>query len=461
MGKPQVTLTDLDGTTNPVLLDNTGAAGGDWRRIVGDISDDTGIDGARSVSVSFVIEADSADALQTRYATTRSELITRNRRARITLDDASGSYFADIYTGDGKHLGVTTTIVDADDDKTVYALPLVFVLMTEATSIPASGFGSLTTGPDAGIESLALVVDSGAGRDTVRRVTGSVVNNGTAASTLYSAARAGIIVDLLLAASDGSRDPTNKHVLVGEEVTNIDEDERVDFELTSEYSPFVFSSLTAARGASLEISSTQVDEWDTAGGGPAPLLIHVTGAIFISKDVWTAGMLTAWASARSDIESIIATETGESSPKLVKHQVRADPNDQTLVIDAIWQTRQGIHVQWNRQEKVIDEIERVVVVDSDGYQAIQESPAGSNVIRVVSVTREGVGLLTEAEMLDPPPVATMEGRQLYRISGEHDFAGPMSKDFGVVYRQAIVVRYQELRVRDQLPVPQEAVPLGG
>lgn len=95
----------MQATVDGVNLDN-----GTWRRVVGQFGDDTGLDGRRVLAVDFIIEADSAATLASRYKATRDDFIKVNPRATLTLDDTGGEDWADVSPSDGFHTSTRTTV---------------------------------------------------------------------------------------------------------------------------------------------------------------------------------------------------------------------------------------------------------------------------------------------------------------------------------------------------------------
>lgn len=93
-----------------VTVDGNNLDNGTWRRLVGSFGDDTGVDGRRVVVVDFVIQADDAPTLSTRYKSTRDDFIKINPRAVLTLDDTGGVDDIDVSPSDGFHTQVATAV---------------------------------------------------------------------------------------------------------------------------------------------------------------------------------------------------------------------------------------------------------------------------------------------------------------------------------------------------------------
>lgn len=93
-----------------VTVDGNNLDNGTWRRLVGSYGDDTGVDGRRVVVVDFIIQADTAAELSTRYKSTRDDFIKVNPRAVLTLDDTGGVDDIDVSPSDGFHTQVATAV---------------------------------------------------------------------------------------------------------------------------------------------------------------------------------------------------------------------------------------------------------------------------------------------------------------------------------------------------------------
>ena len=98
MGKMQAWVDDVE-------LDNE-----DWRTIDGDFGEAASNDNYRFLVVNFQIEGDTEAELTDRFNETRTEFLSKGQRVRLSLDDTSGKYYADIAPGDGEHTDVQSWI---------------------------------------------------------------------------------------------------------------------------------------------------------------------------------------------------------------------------------------------------------------------------------------------------------------------------------------------------------------
>ncbi len=93
-----------------VNVDGNDLDNGSWRYIVEGVGDDISLDNTRMLVIDFVIEANDAATLSTRWQSTRDDFIKANPRATINLDDTQGELFADVSQNDGVHTVTKTTV---------------------------------------------------------------------------------------------------------------------------------------------------------------------------------------------------------------------------------------------------------------------------------------------------------------------------------------------------------------
>lgn len=426
-------------------VDGTDLDNGTWRRIAGQIDDSTSPDGQRTVMVNFFVTGNTPADLQTNYATTRSEMISRDKRCTVTLDDGGGNDLADMQPGDGDHIAVLSTVVEnAEHGKTGTSLALTLVILAEIVNT----FGPADLPALVGLDSLSIIEAFNPSRASAIVVRGSfVATTGNTAEDNYNTARPSLLTTYCKCLATGGYDVTNEFVLSGEKLENISgQKNRFDFQLESEFQAYPFTNTPSARSVTLTVASTQPDEWDEAVG-PVPELLDVRGGVFLDADVLSTGVLAAWATVEADVLAAVVQESSRGDLELVRKNVISDADQGLLSFEVIYRSVNALNISFTRTVEIIDQPEEAISVDSDGKHRIQQSPGSPARMQIVRVARLGVGFTD----LDPWALTypSLSGRILHpagrRFSRQGPLRTPWSSD---VWRQTGEFKFLELNLED-------------
>lgn len=126
-----------------VIIDTETLDNGTWRRIIGQPAAAQQESGTLDTfAVEFVIEADDAATLHTRFQSTEAALTRNGPRFQFTLDEDAGTNLFDWAPGDGTHFEVTSNIAWSDDDfHTARRMHLVLMVAADRTMPTGEGIG--------------------------------------------------------------------------------------------------------------------------------------------------------------------------------------------------------------------------------------------------------------------------------------------------------------------------------
>lgn len=360
------------------------------RRIFGQPINVRSTGGFHTIRVTFHIQAATTAALQTAWQAAQTAFNTKDARVILNYDDAAGDAFEDIEQGKNGYLEIRTTIGQTEGDaSTAFSIEAVLdVIATfEQTDGIAGQVGEISTTSfltDGLLEARTLTV-------------AFMVSDDGATSGLaqYTAARSTLLTTYLGVDADGGRDGTTGLALTGENVQRVDEDDNLVFvTLSSEEIVVDFSSEAALRGSELSIQTSEPDAWpDQAGAGPRPTYITVSGRASVDKDALSGDLHDVWAKIRSDVESEMKDQTGDTDAELLSLNIRSDRKASTLSFDAVYIAANTVVFSYARVEQESETPGFRVYVDADGGEVVQKRPGDNPTTRVISINRTGVGLV--------------------------------------------------------------------
>ncbi len=450
MGIQQVT---IDPNGDNVKLDN-----GSFRRIFGQISDQTGLDGQRAVAVDFILEADTVDVLQSRYRTTYDEWNSkRNKKFVVTLDDGLADPLVTLEPGDGTFTATFSALADTDRlGKSGTSIGMTLLIVAE----PIELLPDLLGGAD-GVEGMTVTTTFSASRDRSITVNAAFVtdDNGSAQQNL-DAIKDQIFTDILLVETTGARDATSKQVLTSELLVDSEgQGRRIETEWRSERDAFLTPDTPEARSFAVGIETTQPDEWShDSQAGARPTLIHASGSVHLSHDLLSRGLLEAKANVESDVKAAVFQELGRV-PALITltSSFSSDADAGLLTFDIVYQIDNQTVIAYSRTHSFEVTPDASIAADSDGFHHRQESPASPDVIHNITVERFGVGQLGGSGLAFKPDIL-FPGRSLVDAGVKYDSSSPIQTDFAfVVFHERFSQSFLELILPDPGDIDSEAV----
>lgn len=436
MGDMQATIggTDVDGS--------------DGRTIHGDFDDSTSHSGDRVIMFDVLIQGADAETFQTNVATARAAFTKRQVVCSGTIDDAAATNRWSVGPDDGDHVSTSVAMVpNAGHAKTATSEMFTIVIHAQSVTHIGTDIASLE-----GLESFTFTRHFGPGRVEARVVTGrfTTTTNAKDGLTNYTNAKATLLTTYCLTDNDGSRNTTNKFVLVDEQIENLDgEDRVVEFRLESQVSRFVMATADASAGVretTLKIKTETPDAWFPQAGA-RPTIVTVEGAIHLSYEAYSSGVWQAFdAYVKPDILTALATEIG-SIPvvRWVKTHIATDPNDGLMAVNLTLQVGNSVNLQYSRSDS-IEVTEQYSFADvTDGTVYLQESPVGPAVKRQITVEREGSSYV--ADLLTSLPSPRFSGRQVVPAKFGMAHVGAFKTEFSNnTFKQSAVYGFVEVKL---------------
>lgn len=394
--------------------------------------------GLLTVVVDFVIEADSAEALQTLYNSTVDDFRGQNKDFSVTLDDAASNKLRDIvaFSSTGLQTGCAVSI-DQTRTFSKHGMGLTIIAATVAPT-PTGGGGSSFENA-----SLKTVTTYDAGRVAQIQVTGPFYpTDALTALAAYTAAREEILTTLLLVDSDGSRNDSSGLSLISEVVENEDGDGgAVSVMLASEWQEPTFSDISGARRVSLHVRRSNAENWQKISESllntsKKPTFLSVAAEVTFSRDVVaTPEALKAKAAAvRAKVLGIAGTTgDGASASIFLRYEETFNYSSNKIVVAAVIQSNSKI-LEFRLSTSILRRYNYVTWKRGDGHYA-QAPEAPSDAVVTVTIHLKTGTALTEEDFRDiAENVAPVDGGFTYITSSQQLLEEPnISGEYGEGY----------------------------
>lgn len=393
-----------------ISVDSVNLDNGTDRLIYGQPINDRSTSGVHLIRVNFKIEAATTAALQALWDSTKTAFVTKDKRVIFNYDDGAGTPLEDLEQGVNTVTGIITSVTQiegiASSANVINAVLDVVAALEPTEGLPGQVGEIVTT---------KFLTAANTEARTVTAQFGNSDDGLTSAAANYAAARASLLTTFLGVDSDGGRDGTTGLAKTGENVQSLDEDENlVIVTLSSEEIPVDFSSEPALRGNDLIIKTIEPENWSQDdAAGERPTVISVSGRSVVDQDALSGSLHDVWVKIRSNVESILKSETGLTDISLQNVEIDSNQGDSTAIFSATYLAKNTVVLQYSRTERETEKPEYQIWVDANGCEVVQKRPGDNPLIRTITVDRIGVGLID----LDPG----FEGIQFGLIKPEVGF----------------------------------------
>lgn len=354
------------------------------RSLFGDINIVERIGQSLIATVKVIITGTDTDDLHTNWDTAKTKFSKLNAAVDITLDDGEASYMEQISPSDGRHAGVTCSIMmDPSGDHTDTSLECVFEVVAE----------SIEATPDGLVDDVILTVQYNEGGVQTRNISGRVIaTSGNTAEDNWNTVKGTLFSTYLLTDSNGSRSSSSGQAIVDRDIRRDTDNDELTFSVTSKYMEIDLSGISdGGRRIELQVDTSTPDDFHE-DGGVRPTLVEVAGSISADLGTYTVTNDT-WETVKSDILAQVKSKSGKSSLELIQIRVSVSESNNTMSFAAQYIADNLENFSYRMTTSEVESASYAKWIDGDGYHRIQEDPGPRNAQLTISVNRHGPGIV--------------------------------------------------------------------